>query len=124
MNSYTRAYQTTQVATASPERTLLLLLEGAAQRIRQGIELQADGKQRDATVFFTKATDIVLELERTLRPQYAPELCQQLADLYQFVVFRLAKASAGDKKAGTEAESALLPIVEGFREVITNGPGK
>jgi flagellin-specific chaperone FliS len=106
------------VATASPERVLLLLLESAAGRMRRGIELQSEGKQREATELFVKANDIVLELERTLRPQYAPELCQQLAELYQFVVFRLTRASAGDKQAATEAEVAFLPIVEAFREVI------
>ncbi|MFM2151903.1 MAG: hypothetical protein RL199_338 [Pseudomonadota bacterium] len=118
MSLRTRAYQSTQVATASPERVLLLLLESAAGRMRRGIELQSEGKQREATELFVKANDIVLELERTLRPQYAPELCQQLAELYQFVVFRLTRASAGDKQAATEAEVAFLPIVEAFREVI------
>jgi len=118
MSLRTRAYQSTQVATASPERVLLLLLESAAGRIRRGIELQADGKQRDATELFVKANDIVLELERTLRPQHAPELCQQLAEIYQFVVFRLTRASAGDKNAAGEAEVAFLPIVEAFRDII------
>jgi flagellar biosynthetic protein FliS len=118
MSLRTRANQSTQVATASPERVLLLLLESAAGRIRRGIELQTDGKQREATELFVKANDIVLELERTLRPQHAPELCVQLAEIYQFVVFRLTRASAGDTKAAAEAEVAFLPIVEAFREII------
>jgi flagellar protein FliS len=118
MSLRTRAYQTTQVATASPERILLLLLESALGRMQRGVELQAQGTQREATELFVKASDIVLELERTLRPDHAPELCRQLADLYQFIVFRLTRAAAGDKVAASEAQAAFLPIVEGFRDAI------
>ena len=124
MSLRTRAYQATQVATASPERILLLLLDSAAGRIRRGIDLQSEGKQRDAAELFVKANEIVLELERTLRPQFAPELCRQLADLYQFVVFRLTRAAAGDNKAATEAETAFLPILEGFREAMGSAGGQ
>jgi flagellar protein FliS len=118
MNAYHK-YAQTQVETASPERTLIMLLEGALKRIQSGIQLLEAGQRRDGVYALTKATDIVLELERTLRPQYAPELCEQLSSVYQFVVLRLTQAAAGaDPGPAQEAEVALAPIVDGFREAV------
>jgi flagellar protein FliS len=118
MNAY-RRYAQTQIQTASPERTLMMLLEGALARIRQGIEQLEAGNRRDGVHAITKASDIVLELERTLRPEVAPELCQQLASIYQFAVLRLTHAAAsGETESAVEAEAALVPVVEGFRQVI------
>jgi len=113
MNAY-RAYRQTQVETASPERTLALLVEGALSRIRKGITLLEQGKRADAAGPLTRAADIVMELERTLRPDVAPDLCRDLANLYQFVTFRLTRAATGDLKAARDAEVAFAPIAEGF----------
>ena len=118
MNAYHK-YAQTQVETASPERTLIMLLEGAQKRIQVGIQMLEAGHRRDGVYSLTKATDIVLELERTLRPEHAPELCEQLSSIYQFVVLRLTQAAAAaDPVPAQEAEVALTPIVDGFREAI------
>jgi flagellar protein FliS len=118
MNAY-RRYAQTQVETASPEKTLSMLLEGALTRIRNGIALLEKGRRFEAVAPLTKAGDIVIELERTLRPDVAPELCQQLAELYRFVALRLTQSAAkGDLKLAREAEKVLSPVVEGFRELL------
>ncbi len=118
MNAY-RRYAQTQVETASPEKTLSMLLEGALVRIRNGISLLEKGRRYEAVAPLTKAGDIVVELERTLRPDAAPELCQQLAELYRFIALRLTQAAAkGDLKLAREAEKVFVPVVEGFREIL------
>jgi len=123
MNAY-RAYRQTQVETASPERTLALLLEGALSRMRKGVALLEQGKRADAAGPLTRAADIVMELERTLRPDVAPELCRDLAHLYQFITFRLTRAATGDLKAAKEAEIAFAPIAEGFLAAIEQTQGR
>lgn len=118
MNAY-RRYAQTQVETASPERTLSMLLEGALSRIRTGISALEGGRRLEAVTPLTRAADIVVELERTLRADVAPELCAQLAELYQFTALRLTKAAArGDVKAAREAEQAFAPIADAFREAL------
>ena len=113
MNAY-KAYRQTQVETASPERTLALLMEGALSRMRKGITLLEQGKRAEAAGPLTRAADIIMELERTLRPEVAPDLCRDLAHLYQFITFRLTRAATGDVKAARDAEQAFTPIADGF----------
>ena len=122
MNAY-KAYRQTQVETASPERTLALLMEGALSRMRKGITLLEQGKRAEAAGPLTRAADIIMELERTLRPEVAPDLCRDLAHLYQFITFRLTRAATGDIKAARDAETAFTPIADGFIAAINQMTG-
>ena len=73
------AYKNIQASTASKERLMALLFEAALRHMRQG---RAALERRDRGGFFTpmeKASAIVIELKCTLKPEVAPQLCEQLA---------------------------------------------
>lgn len=114
-----RKYAQTQNETASKERLMVLLFETALKHMRTGAVALETGKRTEANKVLGKASDIVLELHRTLDPNQAPQLCEQLGEIYRFTAQRLTQAIAsGDPKAVREAERAFLPLVEAFQQAV------
>ena len=109
------AYKNVQASTASKERLMALLFEAALRHMRQG---RAALERRDRNTFFTsmeKASAIVIELKCTLKPEVAPALCEQLADIYGFVIGRLVQAAVkSDGRLIAEAEAAFAPVADAF----------
>lgn len=119
MNPAARRYAQAQRETASPERLMVLLFEAAVRNIRSGAAALDAGKAQEATRALTKATDIVVELHATLDRSKAPELCDQLAEVYRFVCQRLgAAALSRDARAAREAERTFTPIAEAFAQAV------
>jgi flagellar protein FliS len=119
MNPAARRYAQAQRETASPERLMVLLFEAAVRNIRSGAAALDAGKVPEATRALTKATDIVVELHATLDRSKAPELCDQLAEVYRFVCQRLgAAALSRDARAAREAERTFTPIAEAFAQAV------
>jgi flagellar protein FliS len=117
------AYKNVQASTASKERLMALLFEAALRHMRAG---RAALERKDRSTFFTamdKAAAIVIELSSTLKTEAAPELCQQLKEIYGFVVGRLAQASVRlDPELVAEAERAFTPVAEAFIQVASQVP--
>jgi len=109
------AYKNVQASTASKERLMSLLFEAALRHMRQG---RAAIERKDRKSFYTsmeKASAIVIELQTSLKPEHAPELCAQLKDIYGFVVGRLVQAAVNaDGRFVHEAERAFSPVAEAF----------
>ena len=121
MTPYARRYAQAERETASPERLLVLLFQAALRNIRAGVTALEEGKPGDAGRAFGKASDIVIELHATLDRQKAPELCDQLAEVYRFVCHRLgAAALSRDVRAAREAERAFAPIADAFEKAVAS----
>ena len=109
------AYKNIQASTASKERLMALLFEAALRHLRQG---RASLEKKDLGGFFTsveKASNIVIELKSTLKPEHAPQLCEQLQDIYGFVIGRILEAAATrNPRFLAEAERAFAPVADGF----------
>jgi flagellar protein FliS len=119
MNPAARRYAQAQRETASPERLMVLLFEAAVRNIRTGAAALDAGKVPEATRALTRATDIVVELHATLDRSKAPELCDQLAEVYRFVCQRLgAAALSRDARAAREAERTFTPVAEAFAQAV------
>jgi len=113
--SYAKRYTQSQAETATPERLLVLLLETALKNVRAGAAALEQGRGPDASACLAKAGDIVVELHATLARDRAPQLVDQLAEVYRFVCQRLLDASARrDPGAARDAERALAPLCEAF----------
>lgn len=98
---------------------MVLLFEAGLRNIRAGAQSLEENRFDQALGPLTKASDIVMELSRTLDSSKAPELCANLKDLYGFVTGRLVSAAiAHDAKAAREAERVFGPIVEGFQGAV------
>ena len=121
MNPAARRYAKFERETASPERLMVLLFQAALRNIRSGTSALEAGKGLEGTRDLRKASDIVLELLATLDRSRAPELCDQLSDVYRFVCQRLgAAALSRDTKAAREAERAFAPIVEAVETAVAS----
>ncbi len=114
-----KAYAQTQQQTASKERLMVMLFEAALKHMRQGA-LHLEGGQAEAAVTpLTKASDIVVELMATLDRPRAPELCDSLFSVYEFVALRLTRASLmKDAVAARDAERAFAPLVDAFQTAV------
>lgn len=119
-------YKTVQVETASPPRLMMMLFDGALRNMQKGREAIESRNHTGAIDALERASNILLELDSTMKKDAAPELCEQLHDLYQFVIGRLLAASTRlDREALDHGERVLRPIVEAFREAVqkTATPG-
>ncbi|MFZ9885909.1 MAG: flagellar export chaperone FliS [Myxococcota bacterium] len=125
--SAAKKYLSVQGQTASRERLLVMLLEGAQRFLRQGAQQLASGQPLDGVRTIGRAQAIVAELQATLDPSKAPELCQNLANVYEFVSFQIIQASTTrDPRPVLDAERVLAPIVGAFAQAaaqVTAAPG-
>ena len=114
-----RRYAAAQNETASPERLMVLLFEAALRHMRNGASALETGRNADANVALSKATDIVVELDATFdRPRY-PELAENLGVVYQFVCQRLLSASlTHDPVLAREAERVFYPVADAFATAV------
>ncbi len=121
MNPAAHRYAQSQRETASPERLMVLLFQAALKNIRTGAALLTSGQTAEGARALLKASDIVVELHATLDRAKAPQLCDQLADVYRFVCNRLnAAALSRNVRAAHEAERVFTPIAEAFEAAVAS----
>jgi flagellar protein FliS len=116
-------YGKVQAATASNERLMVMAFETALRHMRTALTQFESGRRTEGALLCTKASDLVIGLHATLDTRWAPELCQQLAAIYQFTCARLlAAATSRDEKACAaatkEAIRAFAPLVDGFQGAV------
>lgn len=87
-------YQQAQIDTASPERLLLMLYEGAIRFLNAGKKGILDRKFEVAHQNIVKAQDILVEFMATLNMKDGGEFAQNLFDLYEYLNNRLSLANA------------------------------
>ncbi len=87
------AYLRTQVMSASPAELRMMLLDGAVKFARQGRQGLAENNHEQVYSGFSQARAIVTELMTSMRPEVAPELCEQVRSLYAFIFQELVRAS-------------------------------
>jgi len=88
-NSYLRD----AVLTATPEQLQLMLYDGAIRFALQGRDALAAKDYETSYEKLSRAQAIVLEMERGLRPDVNPELCERMAALYGFIYRKLVEGS-------------------------------
>lgn len=86
------AYLDASIATASPARLLVMLLERLVLDVQRGLEAQRAEDIGESHRQLTHAQDIVLELQSTLRPEQLTG-GQELAALYGYLHRRLVQAN-------------------------------
>ena len=109
-------YQTVQLTTSTPGETLIALYDGLFRYLlvaRHGI---SDTRNRVRTSeAMSRAHAIVSELLLALDHKQAPELCQNLTNVYDFCLQRLLHANIRrDAAALDEVMRVLTPLREAF----------
>lgn len=117
-NAYQK-YKQTSVQSASREKLLLMLYEGAIRFMKQahGAIEKKDIAERGMNI--GRAFDIVNELNNTLNHEVGGEIASNLEQLYMFVTEQLTKANAtGDKKPLEDAIRIMETLYSGWVEAI------
>lgn len=87
-------YQQAQIDTATPERLLLMLYEGAIRFLNAARKGLVDRNFETAHQNIVKAQDILVEFMATLNMKDGGEFAQNLFDLYDYLNTRLSLANA------------------------------
>lgn len=118
-NAYQK-YKATSIQSASREKLLLMMYEGAIKFVKLAIAAieKKDIAARGENI--GRAFDIVLELNNTLDHKVGDgELAKQLEQLYMFITDQFTKANINnDAKPLQEALKILETLYEGWKQAI------
>ena len=121
MNNPYSQYQKTQVTTASREKILLMLYEGAIRFTKQARAAMQQKKIAEKGKFISKATAILSELMATLDFKAGGELAVDLENLYVFMIDKLIEGNINNDIACLDAvEQLLMTLHEAWKDVIEN----
>jgi flagellar secretion chaperone FliS len=116
-----KQYQRTQVVTASREKILLMLYEGAIRFTKQARVAMHDKKIADKGKAISKATAILSELMATLDFKIGGQLAQDLENLYIFMIDKLIEANVHNKiECLDDVEKLLNTLYTAWKDVIEN----
>ena len=117
-NAYQK-YKTTSIQSASREKLLLMMYEGAIKHVKLAV-LAAEQKQiADRGMNIGRAYDIILELNNTLDHKVGGEISKNLEQLYMYLTDQLTKANiSGDPQYLRNCQKILETLYEGWSKAI------
>lgn len=92
-NPYLKQYQKTTIETASSEKLLIMLYEGAIQYLNKAKIGLSEKNYEVSHNNLMAAQKIIQEFINTLDPEPNPELAQNLINLYEYFINRLIDAN-------------------------------
>ncbi len=121
MNNPYSKYQKTQVTTASPEKILLMLYEGAIKFTMQARSAMQQKKVAEKGQYISKATAILSELMATLDFKVGGQLAHDLENLYIFMIDKLIEANITNSVEPLDAvEKILRDLHTAWKDVVEN----
>lgn len=112
-------YKQTAVLSASKERILLMLYEGAIRFTRQAKEALLENRIADKGQFILKAYDIVAELQASLDHNVGGDLPKQLDQLYTYLLEQYSQANMQNDAARLDSCIKVLEnLYEGWKQII------
>lgn len=110
-----RRYQQVQASTLTPGELLLALYDGLFRFLRGARVCFDNGQPAKARELLSKCHQIISELMIALDYAQAPELCAQLAAVYDFCLERLIQATVqGKANPIDDVVRALTPLKEAW----------
>lgn len=121
MNNPYNKYQRTNVTTASKEKILIMLYEGAIRFTMQARSAMKENKIADKGKYISKATAILSELMATLDFKVGGELAQDLENLYVFMIDKLIEGNINnDSKCLDTVEELLRTLHTAWKDIVDN----
>jgi len=112
-------YKQTSIQSASREKLLLMMYEGAIKFTKLAIRASEEKKVAERCVNIGRAFDIVLELNNTLDHKVGGEIAARLEQLYMFVTEQYTKANiSGDPEPLKASLKILENLYEGWKQAI------
>ena len=117
-NAYQK-YKTTSVQSASREKILLMLYEGAIRFTKQAIKAAEEKNIAERGYNIGRAFDIVMELNNTLDHKVGGELALHLEQLYMFLMEQFTKANISGSPEPLQASLKVLEnLYDGWVQAI------
>jgi flagellar protein FliS len=117
-NAYQK-YKTTSVQSASREKILLMLYEGAIKFTKLAIKAAEEKKIADRGMNIGRAFDIVMELNNTLDHKVGGQIASQLEQLYMFMMEQYTKGNiTGDPEPLRANLKLLNTLYDGWLQAI------
>ena len=119
MKSGVQKYKQTSVQSASREKILLMLYEGAIRFVKQAM-IAIDKKDiAERGMNIGRAYDVVMELNNSLNHEIGGDIAKNLEQLYMFITEQLTKSNAtGQKKPLEDALKVLETLYSGWVEAV------
>lgn len=112
-------YKQTQVISASREKLLLMMYEGAIKFTKKAIHAIEEKNIADRCTNIGRAYDIILELNNTLDHKVGGEVAKNLEQLYMFITERYTKANIGGQiEPLKEALKILETLYDGWVQAV------
>jgi flagellar protein FliS len=119
MSNAASKYKTTSIQSASKEKILLMLYEGAIKFIKLAIQGVEKKSVKDKCENIGRAYDIILELNNTLDHKVGGDVSARLEQLYQFMIEQLIKANIENNTESLKTVQKLLEtLYEGWVQAI------
>lgn len=119
MSNLYQKYKQTSVVSASREKILLMLYEGAIRFTKLAIKACDEKKIADRGHNIGKAFDIVMELNNTLDHRVGGELAAQLEQLYMYMMEQFTKANiSGSAEPLKSVLKSLETLYDGWVQAI------
>src|SRR3954469_11733501 len=103
----------TGVAAADPHRLVVMLMDGALERIATARGLMTHGGGAEKAQLLHRAVAIIDELRNSLNFEKGGALSHNLDALYEYMCTRLMQASASNKPEWLDEVSRLLGEIRG-----------
>ena len=114
-----KKYKQTSVESASREKLLLMLYEGAIKFIKRAIIASENNDIPARCENIGKAYDIVMELMNTLDFKVGGEVAENLEQLYMFITDELTRANiTGKADHLNNVLKILITLHDGWKEAI------
>lgn len=123
INNPYQTYQQNSVTTASPQELTLMLYNGCLKFIKLAKRAMDEGKIEEKNTNLIKAQAIIQEFQITLDRDI--EISEGLAQLYEYINFRLIEANMkNDLAILEEAEGQVKELRDTWKEAMALVKGK
>lgn len=118
-NKYIKQYQTNNITTATPEKLMIMLLDGALQFLQKACKAIEEKNLQERATNIESARKIIRELMRTIDLENGNTVAHQLFRLYNKMAMKLIKANVS-RNSGLiqEVIEDLTNIRWGFQKAI------
>lgn len=124
MSNPYRNYFENQVRTASPERIMIMLYDGAIRFLRQARQALEQGDRVEKLKKVSRAVAIITELANTLDFEKGGEVAENLDGLYWFMIRELTRGNTrNDGNPIDVSENILLELREGWVQAVEKKQG-
>ena len=90
-NKYIKQYQTSNITTATPEKLMIMLFDGALQFLQKAKTAIEEKNLQDRAANIDGARKIIRELMRTIDLENGNDVSKQLFKLYNKMAMKLIK---------------------------------